>query len=94
METKETKLGEILRRKGLISSDQLRDVLMVQRAGDERLMMRPGEKLGKVLLAKGYVAPMELVRVLCEQKSNIDFILIGNYLVEPMVVTVVSEHVE
>lgn len=93
MEIKETKLGEILRRKGLISSDQLREVLMVQRAGDEKLMMRPGEKLGKVLLAKGYVAPMELVRVLCEQKGNIDFLLIGNYLVEPMVVTVVAEQV-
>lgn len=93
METKEIKLGEILRKKGLISSDQLRDVLMVQRAGDEKLLMRPGEKLGKVLLAKKYVAPMELVRVLCEQKSNIDFLLIGNYLVEPIVVTLVAEHV-
>lgn len=93
METKEIKLGEILRKKGLISSDQLRDVLMVQLAGDEKLLMRPGEKLGKVLLAKKYIAPMELVRVLCEQKSNIDFLLISNYLVEPIVVTLLAEHV-
>ncbi len=87
----EIKLGEILIKKGLISSDQLRDVLLVQRGGDERLQLKPGEKIGRIILAKGYVAPMDLLRVLCEQKRNIDFLLIGNYLVEPMVVAAVAE---
>ena len=82
----EIRLGDILIKKSLITRDQLRDVLMVQQGGDEKLGLKRGEKLGRVLLAKGHIAPMELVRILCEQKGNIDFLLIGNYLVEPMMV--------
>ncbi|MBI5047346.1 MAG: Flp pilus assembly complex ATPase component TadA [Deltaproteobacteria bacterium] len=89
----EIRLGDILIKKSLITRDQLRDVLMLQQGGDEKLGLKRGEKLGKVLLAKGHIAPMELVRILCEQKGNIDFLLIGNYLVEPMLVASITEKV-
>ncbi|MBI3398526.1 MAG: Flp pilus assembly complex ATPase component TadA [Deltaproteobacteria bacterium] len=89
----EIRLGDILIKKGLITRDQLRDVLIVQQGGDEKLGLKRGEKLGRVLLAKGHIAPMELVRILCEQKGNIDFLLIGHYLVEPMLVASITEKV-
>ncbi|MBI5327477.1 MAG: Flp pilus assembly complex ATPase component TadA [Deltaproteobacteria bacterium] len=89
----EIKLGDILIKKSLITRDQLRDVLIAQQGGDENLGLKRGEKLGRVLLAKGHIAPMELVRILCEQKGNIDFLLIGRYLVEPMLVASIAERV-
>lgn len=89
----EVRLGDILIKKGLITRDQLRDVLMVQHIGDEKSGLKRGEKLGRVLLAKGHVSPMELVRILCEQKGNIDFLLIGSYIVEPMLVASINEKI-
>lgn len=89
----EVKLGELILKKGLISRDQLREALIIQRGGDKDLGIRQGERLGRVLLQKGYITPMDLVRVLCEQKGKIDFILVGRYLVEPRVVTWFSEGV-
>lgn len=79
------RLGEILVRKGLLSRDNLREALIVQKSGDSDFNIRPGSKLGRVLLAKQYVKPMALVRMLYEQKGSIDFIYIGPYVVEPKV---------
>jgi type IV pilus assembly protein PilB len=89
----EIRLGEYVMKKGLITRDQLREVLMVQRGGDASLGLEKGEKIGRILLAKNYIAPMTLVRVLCEQKGNIDFLLVGDYLVEPRVITWLTEKV-
>ena len=81
----EKRLGEILVRKGLLSRDNLREALIVQKSGDAEFNIKPGSKLGKVLLARQYVKPMALVRMLYEQKGSIDFIYIGPYVVEPLV---------
>ena len=89
----EIKLGELVLRKNLINKDQLREALLIQRSGSRELGIRKGEKLGKILLRKEYVAPMELVRILCEQKSKIDFLLIDKYFVEPRVVTWIPEDI-
>ncbi|MFQ5586228.1 MAG: ATPase, T2SS/T4P/T4SS family [Thermodesulfobacteriota bacterium] len=89
----EMRLGEYVMKKGLITRDQLREALLIQRGGDKSLSLKPGEKIGKILLAKGFMAPMTLVRVLCEQKENIDFLLIGEYLVEPRVITWLNEKI-
>ncbi|MEE9591368.1 MAG: ATPase, T2SS/T4P/T4SS family, partial [Thermodesulfobacteriota bacterium] len=87
----EIRLGEYVMKKGLITRSQLREVLMIQRGGDASIGLEKGEKIGKVLLAKKYITPMTLIRVLCEQKGNIDFLIIGDYLVEPRVITWLTE---
>ena len=89
----ETKLGELVLRKNLINKDQLREALLIQRSGSQEIDIKKGEKLGRILLRKEYVDPMELVRVLCEQKSKIDFLLIDKYFVEPRVITWIPENI-
>ena len=88
----EPRLGEIAIKKGLITRDHLREALLVQQSGDEALGLAVGTKLGKVLTALGYLDPMVLVRILYEQLGGIDFIYIGQYMVEPRVVTWVPEN--
>ena len=85
------RLGEIAIKKGFISQDQLREAMVIQRSGDIKFGVSPNDKLGKVLLAKSYIKPMDLVRTLYEQKANIDFLYIGSYVVEPRVVTWVTK---
>ena len=76
-------LGEILIRKGLISRDHLRVALETQAVGNTAKGVRVGELLGKIIVKMGCLESMQLVRVLCEQKGNVDFIYSGKYLVEP-----------
>jgi type IV pilus assembly protein PilB len=85
------RLGQIAIKKGLITRDQLREALICQRSGDNALGLAPGEKLGRILLAKGLIKPMVLVRLLYEQMGKIDFLYISDYMVEPRVVTWVTE---
>ena len=80
-------LGEILISRGIISRDQLRLALAKQVTGDEKLGVKPKEMLGKTLVKMGVLEPMLLVRTLCEQRGTVDFIAIGDYLVEPIVVS-------
>ncbi len=84
-------LGEILIRKGLISRDHLRTALEIQATGDDERGIRAGELLGKIIVKMGCIEAMELVRVLCEQKGNVDFLYSGQYLVEPRVTTWMSK---
>ncbi len=84
-------LGEILIRKGLISRDHLRTALDIQTTGDEEKGVRVGELIGKIIVKMGCIEPMELVRVLCEQKGNVDFLYSGQYLVEPRTTTWMSK---
>ncbi|MEE8383300.1 MAG: type II/IV secretion system protein [Thermodesulfobacteriota bacterium] len=84
------KIGEIAIKKGLITQEQLRDALIIQREGDPDLGIQPGDKVGRVLLKMKFIKAMDLVRILYEQKGHIDFLLIGNYVVEPRVVTWLS----
>jgi type IV pilus assembly protein PilB len=80
-------LGEILIGKGHISRDQLRLSLATQAAGDEALGIKRREMLGKILVKMGFIKPMVLVRTLCEQQGTVDFISVGDYLIEPRVIT-------
>ncbi len=89
----EEKLGELILKKGLLSRDQLREALLIQRVGDKEAGLKVGERIGRILLVKGLIEPMELVRVLCEQRRNIDYILVDKYLVEPGLVAVIPEMV-
>jgi type IV pilus assembly protein PilB len=84
-------LGEILIGKGLITRDDLRLALENQVIGDEKLGIQPKELLGKTLVKMGKLKPMQLVRTLCEQKGTVDFIAVGDYLVEPRVVLWIPE---
>ncbi|MEE9543068.1 MAG: hypothetical protein V3V95_04725 [Thermodesulfobacteriota bacterium] len=79
-------LGEILISRGFISKDQLRLALDTQITGDEKLGIQPRELLGNILVKMGYIEPMVLIRTLCEQKGTVDFIAVGDYLVEPRVI--------
>lgn len=79
-------LGEILIGRGIISRDQLRLALATQTTGDDLLGIKPKELLGKTLVKMGFLEPMVLVRTLCEQKGTLDFIAVGDYLVEPRVI--------
>ncbi len=87
------RLGEILIRKGHISRDHLRIALEIQSYGDKEYSINPGELLGKILVKRGFVETMTLVRILCEQKDNVDFLPSGKYLVEPRVLTWITEEV-
>ena len=88
----EQKLGEIAIKKGLITRDHLREALLVQQSGDAELGVEAGAKVGKILIALGFLEPMVLVRILYEQMGGIDFLLIGDYMVEPRVVSWLPEH--
>ena len=88
----EQKLGEIAIKKGLITRDHLREALLVQQSGDAELGVEAGAKVGKILIALGFLEPMVLVRILYEQMGGIDFLFIGDYMVEPRVVSWLPEH--
>ncbi len=79
-------LGEIFVGRGQITGDDLSRALEVQSIGDDGLGIKPGEMLGSILVKMGYIEPMTLVRTLCEQKGMVDFIPVGDYLVEPRVI--------
>ena len=81
------RIGDILVRKGVLSSDNLRKALRIQKEGDKALPIVPGEKVGRILLLKKFVEPMDLVRTLYEQKGSIDFLSVGDYIMEPRVAT-------
>jgi type IV pilus assembly protein PilB len=87
------RIGEILIRKGLISKDTLNSALSIQAKGDPDAGIKPGEKIGKILIKKKWLEPMTLVRTLCEQNNNVDFIYAGIYLVEPRIVGMIPEDV-
>ena len=87
------RLGELLIEKKHITRDQLRVALEIQSYGDKYAKLKPGEMLGKVLVKMGFIEPLLLVRVLCEQKGNVDFLYVGKYIVEPRVVTWLPEEI-
>src|SRR3989304_6139017 len=79
------RIGEIAVKKGLLSADRLREALLIQQSGDRAFGIEPGQKIGRILLAKRYMEPMALIKLLYEQKGNVDFIYIASYIVEPRV---------
>lgn len=79
------KIGELAVEKGVLSREQLREALLIQKSGDPKAGLEAGAKLGRILLLKRYVYPMVLVRLLCDQAGAVDFLYIGSYVVEPKV---------
>jgi type IV pilus assembly protein PilB len=84
-------LGELLVEKGLVTPERLSEALSLQRDGDKELGIAEGEKLGRILLSKKIIEPMALVKVLYEQKGGVDFLFVGDYMVEPRAVSWLPE---
>lgn len=77
-------LGDLLLSRKLITEDQLKTALKIHQ--DTK------EKLGNILIAKGYIGGLDLVRVLSEQ-HRIDYLEIDELLVDPSIVALVPEDV-
>ena len=76
------KIGEILVGKGLISSQQLEEVLEEQRL--------TGDKLGDMLIRKGWISRQDFERCLTIQTGIVKFDL-SSYLIEPDIIKLVPE---
>ncbi len=81
-----TRIGELLLEKGVITEDALIEAQRVQAQGDCERGIAPGERLGRIIMARGFAPPMEVVRALCEQRRIDDYILVGSYIVCPALV--------
>jgi hypothetical protein len=79
----EQRIGRILLSRGLVNIRQLSHAVMVQAKGDPGHGLAPGERLGAILVRLGYLAPMRLVRALCDQAGAVNFLVFNRYLVEP-----------
>jgi type IV pilus assembly protein PilB len=77
-------LGDLLLARQLITEEQLKTALEIHRTTKN--------KLGTILIAKGYINGMDLVRVLTEQ-HKIDYLEIEELLVDPGLVSIVPGEV-
>jgi len=78
----ESRLGDLLLQKGLITEEQLREALEEQK--------KTGEKLGQILIQKGIISPSELSNVLSLQ-TNIPSINIEEFSIDPNIVSLLPE---
>ena len=76
-------LGTLLVRDGAVTSEQLESALAVQRA-------RPDQRLGEILLEKGFVTPTAISRVLAEQ-HELEFVDIDLESIEIEAALMLSE---
>ena len=76
-------LGTLLVRDGAVTSEQLESALAVQRA-------RPDQRLGEILLEKGFVTPTAISRVLAEQ-HELEFVDIDLASIEIEAALMLSE---
>ena len=77
------KLGEMLVKAGLISSDQLQEALGAQKSS--------GEKLGYVLVSLGYVKEDEITQLLSEQ-YGVPSINLRHFEIDASVIGAVPEY--
>jgi len=80
------KIGQLLLEKGLITRSDLLEAERIQHQGCEGSGLPPGERFGSIIIRKGYVSAMEVVRALCEQRSVDDYMLVGRYIVSPSLI--------
>ncbi len=80
------KIGQLLLEKGLITRKDLLEAEQIQQAGSPEAGLPPGERFGSIIIQKGYVSAMEVVRALCEQRSIDDYMLVGRYIVSPSLI--------
>ena len=80
---KKSTLGQMLLERRLITREKLDEALRVQKAGDPTRSIKPGERLGAVLLKMGAIKILDLVRTLCYQFCNLNFVLVADYPVDP-----------
>lgn len=78
------KLGELLLKAGLITSEQLADGLEEQK--------KLGEKLGQVLVRLGYITENDIINIMGEQ-LRVPRVEMDNYVVDPMVLGLIPEGV-
>ncbi|MCX8129148.1 MAG: GspE/PulE family protein [Clostridia bacterium] len=77
------RLGDILVEVGLISDEQLKEVLSIQKG--------TGKKLGEILTDKGYVTKKSMIEVL-EFQLGIPYVNLAIYHVEPKIVRMIPEN--
>ncbi|MHC4713451.1 MAG: GspE/PulE family protein [Planctomycetota bacterium] len=80
------RLGQLLLSKGLVTEKGLAEVERIQREGCRATGLNPGARFGAIIIRKGFVEPMEVVRTLCEQCSIDDYMLVGRYIVSPSLI--------
>lgn len=83
METKRKRLGEILIAAGLITEDQLKNALDLQR--------KTGRKLGEVFIKEGFVTEDQVIKVL-ETQLGIKSLDLTKLFIEPEAVKMVPEN--
>ncbi|NLI79657.1 MAG: type IV-A pilus assembly ATPase PilB [Candidatus Riflebacteria bacterium] len=80
---RKVRLGDALLQDGLITEEQLRQALELQK--------KHGKRLGTILVEMHLVTENEIAQVLSRQ-LRIPFVDLGNYLVDPIIARLVPEH--
>ena len=80
----EERLGEILRKQGIISKDQLKQALEFQQM--------EGGLLGEILIQLGYVSELDIAQAIVSQ-YGFPFMLVENYTLNPEAAKLVPENV-
>lgn len=78
------RLGNILLEHNLLNQDELDEALRIQ--------MEEKQRLGEVLISKGYVTELDILRVLEEQLS-IDYVKINELDIEPEIPNLITEKI-
>lgn len=78
------RLGDVLRKAGLIDEKTLNEYLAIQK--DQ------GGKLGELLVSKGIVREEDMLRVIAEQ-VGVPFVRLRHYAIDPNVVKILSEEI-
>ncbi len=76
------RLGDVLRKAGLIDEKTLNDVLSAQK--------QQGGKLGEILISRGLVQEVDMLKVIAEQ-VGVPFVRLKHYAVDPSVAKILSE---
>ena len=77
------RIGDILVKQGLITSQQLEEALKLQNVGDKR-------KIGSILVENGYLSKEELYEVL-QYMYETEFIDLSNYVIDPDIISLIPK---
>ena len=78
-------LAETLLKRKALTAEQLRAAQAAQQVGDVRRGVNPGDPLGQICILLGFAQPVPVALALCETYNLVNYLLIDNFPVDPLV---------